>query len=251
MARILIVDDEPSFCDLLRTLLISHNHEVLTAYSGRDALDAFMQLRPHFTLLDLRMPGMNGIEVLKLIRRMDPKATVMILTAWGSDELEQQARQLGAIDFLSKALSFDTLVRTMEHVLKPGKTAMAAKPEKDTILLVDDNAQTRERFGQVLRQGGYEVRLAPDVFAAMKVIEKEQPRFVVVDLEMSDRKGVEVLQRLWARNYTGGLILMTSNQNDPLLREAPDLTSVDVLGKPVDPEKLLVAIQVGLVHLRQ
>ncbi len=251
MARILIVDDEPAFCDLLKTLLKSHNHEVLTAYSGRDALDAFTQLRPHFTLLDLHMPGMNGIEVLRFIRKMDPKAAVIIMTSWGSDELEQQARQLGVGDFLSKALSLDTLVRTMEHVLNPGKPVPAGKPEADTILLVDDNPKTCDLFRQALKKSGFEVCVAQDAFAAMQVADKERPRLIVVDVEMPDMKGLEVLRRLRARNYTGGLILMTSSQSEQLLEEVPDLGTVDLLAKPVDPEKLLVAIQVSLVHLRK
>src|SRR2546428_9820094 len=57
-------DDERVFCDLLKTVLGSHGHEVFTAYGGREALDLFSQHRPQFTLLDLRMPEMNGIEVL-------------------------------------------------------------------------------------------------------------------------------------------------------------------------------------------
>jgi len=99
MAKILIVDDEPSFCELLKTLLKSHGHEALTAYTGQDALDSFMQCRPHFTLLDLRMPEMDGLEVLKKIRAVDPKAAVMILTAWGTDEMEQQAMKKYVVGF--------------------------------------------------------------------------------------------------------------------------------------------------------
>src|SRR5437870_9520972 len=110
MATILIVDDERVFCDLLKTVLGSHGHEVFTAYNGREALDLFSQHRPQFTLLDLRMPEMNGIEVLRQIRTIDARAAVMILTAWGSDDLEKQARQLGVTDFLSK-----TLARSEEH----------------------------------------------------------------------------------------------------------------------------------------
>src|SRR2546422_7748950 len=102
MATILVVDDERVFCDLLKTVLGSNGHEVFTAYNGREALDLFSQHRPQVTLLDLRMPEMNGIEVLRQIRTIDASAAVMILTAWGSDALEKQARQLGVTDFLSK-----------------------------------------------------------------------------------------------------------------------------------------------------
>jgi len=71
MATILVVDDERVFCDLLKTVLGSNGHEVFTAYNGREALNLFSQHRPQFTLLDLRMPEMNGIEVLRQIRTID------------------------------------------------------------------------------------------------------------------------------------------------------------------------------------
>src|SRR5437899_10152482 len=115
--------------DLLRAVLTKHGHEVLTASNGLEGLEMFKQHRPRFTLLDLRMPEMNGIEVLKQIRAVDQQAAVMILTAWGSDALEQQARQLGVMDFLSKGLSLDVLVSAMERALKqPGKAGAAPKP---------------------------------------------------------------------------------------------------------------------------
>src|SRR5438552_17567073 len=124
MATILIVDDERVFCDLLKTMLGSHGHEVFTAYNGREALDLFSQHRPQFTLLDLRMPEMNGIEVLRQIRTIDARAAVLILTAWRSDALAKQARQLGVTAFLSKKLALDTIITSMEQVLPSAAEAV-------------------------------------------------------------------------------------------------------------------------------
>ena len=80
MATILVVDDEQMLCDLMRAVLSRHGHVVLTATGGREALDLFRQHRPSITMLDLRMPEMDGIEVLKQIRVMDLQASVMVLT---------------------------------------------------------------------------------------------------------------------------------------------------------------------------
>ncbi len=120
MATILVVDDDRVFCDLLKVVLGGNGHEVLTACNGREALKLFSQHRPQFTLLDLRMPDMSGIEVLRKIRTIDARATVMILTAWGSDALEKQARRFGVTDFLSKTLTLDKIVGSMERLLPPG-----------------------------------------------------------------------------------------------------------------------------------
>lgn len=264
MAKILIVDDEPSFCELLKTLLKSHGHDALTAYTGQDALDSFMQCRPQFTLLDLRMPEMDGLEVLKKIRAIDQKAAVMILTAWGTDEMEQRARQLGATDFLSKAISLETILASMERGLKPpaqatapstppaaATTAQPGIPETDSIFLVEGKADLRNTFVRFLRQQGITVKTADDGSAALRMLDKERPQLIVLDMDISGMKGVEVLRKMREKNYNGGIIMMTAGQEDTLLKEAWHMGSVDILGKPVDPERLMLAIQVGLVLIRQ
>lgn len=94
MATILVVDDEKMVSDLLTAVLVRHGHEVLIAAGGREALELFRKHSPKITLLDLQMPDMNGIAVLKQIRAIDPKAAVMVLTGGGTDDLENQAREL-------------------------------------------------------------------------------------------------------------------------------------------------------------
>lgn len=257
MAKILIVDDEPSFCELLKMLLKSHGHEALTAYNGHDALESFMQCRPRFTLLDLRMPEMDGLEVLKKIRAIEPKAAVMILTAWGTDEMEQQARRLGATDFLSKALSLDTILGALERGLKPPGQASAAEktvppgvPETDSIFLVEGNADVRDTFVRFLGQHGIVVKAAKDEPTILNMLDKERPQLIVLDMDISGMKGVDVLRKMREKHYNRGIIMMTAGQQDTLIKEAWNMGSVDILGKPVEPERLLLAIQVGLVLIK-
>jgi CheY-like chemotaxis protein len=267
MATILVVDDERLVCDLLRSVLSGYGHDILTASNGREALELFKKHRPRFTLLDLRMPVMNGIEVLKQIRTIDPQAAVMVLTAWGSDALQQQARQLGVVDFLSKELSLDTLVEKMERTLpRSAQKASAAKAvapagapqvappapgDGDSILVVDDEPQIRDLLKRFLSLRGYEVQVASDGQQALKMVEKEAPQLIVLDVYMPGINGVEVLRQLRGRKFTGGVILLTASQDDKLLQEALDLGSVDIMGKPVDLERLALAIQVGCILTEQ
>ena len=274
MATILIVDDERLICDLLRAVLSRHGHEVITASNGREGLDLFKERRPRFTLLDLRMPEMNGIEVLKQIRAIDQKAAVMILTAWGSDALEQQARQLGVMDFLSKGLALDVLVAAMERALpksakppahspdasaSPAAAPAAPPPEApppakaagDSILVVDDEPPICELLQRFLSLRGYRVQVASDGPQALAAVDREVPQLIVLDMNMPGMNGVEVLRQLRAKQYAGGVILLTTSQDDSLLQEALDLGSVDVMGKPVDLERLALAIQVGCILSEQ
>ena len=263
MSTILVVDDERLICDLLRVVLGRHGHEVFTASNGREGLELFKEHRPRFTLLDLRMPEMNGIEVLNQIRAIDSQATVMILTAWGSDALEQQARQLGVMDFLSKELSLDVLTEAMERTLQqPAQAASPARAESPDgasqaapagagveyfILVVDDEPPVNDLLKRFLTLRGYKVLVASNGQQALTMVERDTPELIVLDAYMPDMNGVEVLRQLRERKYTGGVILLTPSRDDKLLQEALDLGSVDVLGKPVDLERLALAIQVGCI----
>jgi len=262
MATILIVDDERVFCDLLKTVLGSHGHEVFTAYNGREALDLFSQHRPQFTLLDLRMPEMNGIEVLRQIRTIDAGAAVMILTAWGSDDLEKQARQLGVTDFLSKTLALDTVVASMERFLPPPDQAESSSPsaekpkekrapskvlENDRVLLIGSNTDASRYLKQFLAQRGFHIEVAHDGSAALQLVSKEMPRLIVLDMDLQGMGGPAIVRKLRAKKYTGVIIMLSSTEDETLVNLAIDMGSVDILGKPVDPERLVVALQVGML----
>jgi DNA-binding response OmpR family regulator len=256
VATILIVDDERVLCDLLKMVLESYGHEVLTAYNGREGLNLFAQHRPQFTLLDLRMPEMEGLEVLRQIRTTDPQAAVMILTAWGSDALEKQARQLGVTDFLSKTLALDTILVSMERFLPPTtqvveilkeKRAPSKVLETDRILLIGSNTDVSRSLKQFLIQRGFYIQVARDGPAALQLVAKEMPRLIVLDMDLQGMEGLEVMRELRAKQYSGGIIMLSNTADETLLDLALDMRSVDVLGKPVDPERLAVAIQVSML----
>ena len=176
--------------------------------------------------------------------------------------MELQARKLGVTDFLSKSLSLDTIVASLQRgLMEPAQTGGAPKsPEEktrfplgmlkpDTILLVDNKTQTSEPLSRFLSQRGYQVHMAKDSPTILESVVRERPQLVVMDMDLPGLKGIEVLQTLRAKNYTGGCVMMTANQDDTLLKAALELGSADILGKPVEPERLLVAVQVGLVLL--
>lgn len=250
MVTILVIDDERMLCDLLQEVLRRHGHEVFTAYSGREGVVAYRRQCPRFTLLDLHLPDMNGIEVLKQIRESDPNGAVMILTGAASDRLEQEARELGITDFLIKGLALDVLVgavqRAMNEPLSP-TGARSALQEGRSILVVDDEPQIRDLLTKYLTQKHYRVHAAQDGPAALALVDLERPDLVVLDMYMPGMNGVEVFRKLRSKNYRGGIMMLTSSQDENLLKEALDLGSLDIVGKPADLERIELAIQVSLI----
>ena len=103
--KVLIVDDEPDFCDVLRDFLGSKGYEVAIALSGEEALLAYMQERPDVVLLDIKMPGMDGLETLRELKTIDPAASVIMVTAVRDSELGLQAIKEGAFEYITKPIN--------------------------------------------------------------------------------------------------------------------------------------------------
>ena len=258
MATILVIDDERMICDLLRSVFSAHGHEVFVATNGREGLELFRQRKPRFTLLDLQMPEMDGIEVLQQIRTIDSKAPVIVLTGGGTDALELRARGLGVTDFLRKGAPLETLVRTMDRAMqRPGTTTQAPPTavaveeapskgsEEGSILVVDDEPQIRSMLSQFLTQKGYRVRVAPDGPTALTMVAKEQPQFIILDMYMPGMNGLDLLRELRTRNYAGGVLGLTGSQEETMLQGVLEMGAVDVMGKPVDLERVELAVQLG------
>ncbi|OGW92810.1 MAG: hypothetical protein A3K11_13960 [Nitrospirae bacterium RIFCSPLOWO2_12_FULL_63_8] len=255
MATILVIDDERLLCDLLQEMLRRHGHEVFTAYSGQEGIQAFQRHRPQFTLLDLHLPDMNGIEALTRIREHDPKAVAMILTGSGSDKLERQARDLGVTDFLIKGLAPEVLISAVARALLPatpplpvgsGSRTSRMSPG-ESILVVDDERQICELLKKYLTHQGLRVHTAQDGPSALSLAELERPQLIVLDICMPGMNGVDVLRQLRAKNYQGGVMMLTGSQDENLLKEALDLGAVDIVGKPADLERIGLAIEVSLI----
>ncbi|WP_053378898.1 response regulator [Nitrospira moscoviensis] len=117
MGRILVIDDEESIRSLLQTILQRRHHDVLLAASGAEGLEQFRQHAPDVTILDLKMPGMNGLQVLQHTRAVAPMAPVIVLTGAGTEATEQEARAYGITAFLTKQFSLHELGAALRLVL--------------------------------------------------------------------------------------------------------------------------------------
>jgi len=113
-----IVDDEPIIHEVLSQLLTSEGYEVELSSSGEEALQKHSSQAYDLILLDLLMPGLNGIEVLKGIKRFDPQAVIIIITAYASVESAIAAMKMGAYDYIQKPFKHDELLLTIERALE-------------------------------------------------------------------------------------------------------------------------------------
>ncbi len=108
-SRILLVDDEKDFVEMLMLRLEEIGEKVVPAYSGLEGLEKLNQMEFDVVILDIKMPGMDGIETLREIKKRYPLVEVIMLTGHGTIESAVEGMKLGAFDFLFKPADFDDL----------------------------------------------------------------------------------------------------------------------------------------------
>jgi CheY-like chemotaxis protein len=113
MLRLLVVDDEIDICDFVKNFFKERNFDVLMAHDGRVALEIVRTEKPQIILLDLRMPVMGGLDVLREIRNIDDTAKVLVITAVEDTDSVQEAKRCGAVDYITKPLLLEQLERTV------------------------------------------------------------------------------------------------------------------------------------------
>ncbi|MCE5230333.1 response regulator [bacterium] len=113
--NILVVDDQQQILDFLREILSSEGFEVLTASNGVDALRLYQEHRPAFTLTDISMPQMNGIELLKQIKALNAEAVVMLMTGDGAEAWAIEALRGGAVNYFNKPVDIKELLNTIQR----------------------------------------------------------------------------------------------------------------------------------------
>ncbi|MDI6775784.1 MAG: cytidylate kinase family protein [Syntrophales bacterium] len=117
-SRILLVDDEKEFVQTLSERLQTRHIEAAVAYNGEEALSFVESEEPEVMVLDLKMPGIDGIEVLRRVKREHPNVEVIILTGHGTEREEILARELGAFAYLKKPVDIDVLSQTMKEAYR-------------------------------------------------------------------------------------------------------------------------------------
>ena len=159
--RILVVDDEPHVVKACARILELEGFEVRGAAGGAEAIDLYQSEGFDLALVDLKMPDVDGLQVLTAIREYAPSAAVVIFTAYGTKENVVEALRLGACEFLEKPLSAKTLIGTVRHILERGN-GTAVRGNLRTLSLssiVQINCSERNQAHLRIRHQGQEASL--------------------------------------------------------------------------------------------
>ncbi len=234
MAKLLVIDDDKDTCEYLKDFFEKRGCVVLTAHSGSDGLSIVKKENPGIVLLDIRMEGMDGLEVLKKIKSYDDTIKVIMITVASDEETRQKAKELGADDFIKKPLNTTYLEGTVAL-----KIAAFAKERKKKlmkipkILIVDDEEHTRRTLNDYLfPRVECEILEAPDGYKAIEKIKSNDIDLILLDIKMPGISGIEVIQKCKEISENISIIVITKWDGSEVSGRLKEL-GADYIPKPL------------------
>jgi CheY-like chemotaxis protein len=231
-ARILIIDDDRDHAESIVDILAMRGNEVEAAYSGEAGIDIFRAQDFDIVFMDVKLPGMNGVDTFFAFKQIRPDAKVMMMTGYSVEQLLTQAIDNGALGVLRKPFVISDLLQVLDQV----------KP-RGMVVVADDDPDFAASLEPILSRHGYRVEIASTGKEALEKAAKDGVNCLVLDLSMPLLTGVEVHRQLKAAGKTIPTIFVTGGggaQQSLLAQLQP--ADNGVLLKPFDPNALLAAI---------
>jgi len=185
--RILVVDDEIEIVRVLQRSLAAHGYEVLTADNGEAALQTVILQRPDLILLDLNLPGMNGLEVCKQIRIQSELPPIIVITVRDRERDKVRALDLGADDYVSKPFSINEVLARVRVALRH---ASRFTPEADTHVTI--GSLTVDFSQHLAYVNGQEIKLTPTEYELLKIFIQHRGKIMTQQM---------LLTRIWGTNH--------------------------------------------------
>lgn len=248
--KLLLVDDEKEFLQSAAAALKRRNIEVHTAENGEKALVLMKSDGFDAAVVDVKMPGIDGVELFRRMKKLNPDLPVIILTGHGSVTQAFETSREGIYDYIPKPCEMDELAEKINTAVTESRSKMkitdtGTLPSETTIrvLLVDDEEELLESLTPVLQRRRMEVHAVLSGGQALAMLKELTVDVVILDVKMPDMDGIEVLKRIRNRYKDLEVILLTGHPNVGDALEGVKLGARDYLVKPPDIELLTEKIR--------
>ena len=234
-ANILIVDDDIEMAETLSDILTELGHHVEIANDGFKAIQKVKAQTFDVVLMDIKMPGINGVETCKDVKRIQPKAVVMMMTAYSVEDLVAEALKEGAYGVWFKPVEITQVIELVEHSQEKGAL----------ILIVDDDLATCETLTDLLKEKGYSIAHVSSGEEAKRIVKEKDFDIVFIDVRMPVMNGLETYLELRKIRPKIKAIMMTAyhQEEQNLVEEAIEQNIYTCVYKPFDTKKLLKIIE--------
>lgn len=232
--RILVVDDDHDICRNLSDILIDLGYEVDFACDGPSALELVRRRRYDVALLDLRMPGMDGLTLYREIKKHRAGTVSLLVTAYASPETAQEALAAGTWKVVPKPVDFRKLLGLVDEALG-----------QPMVLVVDDDHDLCANLWDLFRERGFRVCIAHDSREAAERLRETAFKVVLIDMRIPDGDGGTVFQTVRQANPQARTILITGyrSEMDQLIEHMVAEGADAVCYKPFDVSALLQKLE--------
>jgi len=231
--NILVVDDLRSIRLTLGGILEDVGHDVVTVENGYQAIEAAKKTHFDAIFMDIRMPGINGVQTFREVKKIDPKAAVIMMTAYSVEDLVKEALEEGAYAVVYKPFDIDRIIALIEELLH----------EKILILVVDDQFADRETLKGILEDKGYRVATAQDGAEAIEMVKSRHYDIVFLDVRLPGMDGVETFEQVKKIDPEAAVIMMTGYTEEDLVKRAVRKGAYTCIYKPFDMEKVIALVE--------
>lgn len=230
--NILVVDDLRSIRLTLGGILEDKGHNVVTAEDGYQAIEAVKKSHFDAIFMDIKMPGINGVQTFREVKKIDPKAAVIMMTAYSVEDLVKEALEEGAYAIAYKPFDIDRIIALIEELL-----------ERTLILVVDDQFADRERLKGILEDKGYRVATARDGAEAIEMVKSRHYDIIFLDVRLPGMDGVETFEQVKKIDPEATVIMMTGYTEEDLVKRALSEGAYTCIYKPFDMEKVIGLVE--------
>jgi DNA-binding NtrC family response regulator len=242
MIKILLVDDEVDFLDSVTPALARRGFAVGQATDGRKALALLEQQSFDVIVLDVKMPGLDGVETFRRIKQLRPEIPVIMLTGHGTIQQAFEISREGVVEYLTKPCDVEKLVRVAQaaalHHVSPAPPSADACDEVIRVLLVDDEADYLASLRDALQRRKMQVSTAADGEAALASCSEREFDVVLADVRMPGMDGIALLRRIRQTHPTTQVIVLTGHPSMADAVEGLREGAFDFLRKPQSIENI-------------
>lgn len=230
--HVLVIDDDRDHAESIVDILTMRGYQVEAAFSGEAGIKIFRDHDFDIVFMDVKLPGMNGVEAFFEFKKIRPNAKVMMMTGYSLEQLISQAIENGALGVLRKPFAIAELLQVLNEV----------KP-RGMVLVADDDPDFAESLKPILTLHGYQVVIASTGQEALEKAAVAGVNCLVLDLAMPLMTGMEVHRKLRESGKSIPTIFVTGFPNEKTAALA-GLRQIEngILLKPFDPRDLISAI---------
>ena len=231
--NILVVDDLRNMRLTLEGILEDEGHNVVTVENGYQAIEAVKKTHFDLIFMDIKMPGINGVQTFREVKKIDPKAAVIMMTAYSVEDLVKEALAEGAYTVVYKAFDIGRIIAIIEELAR----------QRVLILVVDDEFGDRETLKGILEDKGYRVATAKDGTEALNMVRGRHYDIIFLDIRLPDMNGVETFERVKEIDPQAVVIMMTGYSEEDLVKRAVSKGAYTCIRKPFDMAAVLVLVE--------